>query len=257
MRFAYPRLETSAALELLSVYSKMDPEQLVAESAVDHPRTSWYETATHRVPEERLRTIRAEVRELARHCGYPLLTNRGQSLIRFDRATAMYLMTRMEIIPADAADEGVWSFMSLVLLPDVSFWRWPNRDQRENYERIIGRPRNVFRRLYGAALPVRRRHRGPHGSANRGRDGGNTRTAYDWRRSSSCSRIAVRHLAISDLEPGIRRTTLMREVMKRIRRLTPIVTLAALSDQDLEDLVSDVFCTAVSSLKTDTAVMPS
>jgi hypothetical protein len=53
----------------------------------------------------------------------------------------------MDIVPADAANEGVWSFLSLVVVPEVAPWRFPNLPD----ERALGKPRNTLRRLWWRA----------------------------------------------------------------------------------------------------------
>ena len=50
----------------------------------------------------------------------------------------------MQIIPADASHPGPWSFVTLVLLPDVASKRFP--DLHEN--RLTGTYRNTFRRCW-------------------------------------------------------------------------------------------------------------
>jgi len=40
----------------------------------------------------------------------------------------------MKISPANAARAGVWSFLSMVLVPDIARWRWPELPM----ERVLG-----------------------------------------------------------------------------------------------------------------------
>ena len=151
----------------------------------------------------------------------------------------------MQIVPADAADEGVWSFLSLVLLPDIALWRYPNPGGKGDYERIIGRPRNVFRRLWWRAFAL-----GPAISAKLLEDeavaimerptlGGNPRIA---------AALAESHLRAVKANPSVSRTELMRQVTKRLRRLSVIVTLAALKDDALKAVMAEVIAESVESL---------
>jgi hypothetical protein len=155
----------------------------------------------------------------------------------------------MDILPADAAHEGVWSFLSLVLVPDVALWRFPNRGLREDYERLLGRPRNVFRRLWWRAYAM-----GEEASQRLLEDeavaimerptiGGNTRIA---------SAVAATHLQVIAETPEVSRTELLREVGKRLRRLSAVITLGALEDRDLRTTVRDVFDQALVALSTQT-----
>lgn len=153
----------------------------------------------------------------------------------------------MDILPADAAQEGVWSFLALILLPDVALWRWPDHNGRADYERLIGKPRNVFRRLWWRAYCL-----GEANSAEVFEDeavaimerptiGGDVRLAR-------C--LADNHLRMARESRELPRTELLREVAKRIRRLSVLVTFPALADDQLEALVRQTADEALSALIT-------
>lgn len=61
-----------------------------------------------------------------------------------DLAIGRALSRAMDINPADAGHDSVWSFLTLVVLPDVAFNRFPDGHE----ERMIGGIRNTFRRLW-------------------------------------------------------------------------------------------------------------
>jgi hypothetical protein len=154
----------------------------------------------------------------------------------------------MDIIPADAAHEGVWSFLSLVVLPDVAFWRFPNRKLRDEYDRILGRPRNVFRRLWWRCYAFGAELGGLSSSLledeavgimERPTLGGDPRVA---------SAVAQAHLTRVRRNPGLSRTEVMRDANKRIRRLASVITLSALDDVELGAAVGDAFDAAVAAL---------
>ena len=71
----------------------------------------------------------------------------------------------LEIIPADAAHDETWNFLTLVVFPDVAVQRFPDM----HVDRMIGTPRNVL----GTDLVPRGGHRGPaafsHAAARRRR----------------------------------------------------------------------------------------
>ncbi len=248
MTYVYPRLDTAVALGLLAEYSPLTTPQLAARAGVDHPGSEWYPTARSRVSEEHLRGLQSLIRETAAGFGYPRLNvQRSPEYTRFDQQLALELFRRMEIVPADAAHEGVWSFLSLVLAPDVALWRFPNRQQREDYERILGRPRNVFRRLWwrSYAFGADEVHPGALlledeavGIMERPTLGGDPRIA---------SALARTHLRVVGRYPALPRTEVMRDAAKRVRRLASVLTLSALPDPQLESLLAEVFAVTVAA----------
>ena len=145
----------------------------------------------------------------------------------------------MGVVTADAAEEGVWSFLSLVLTPEIGPWRFPDRAE----DRLLGRPRNVFRRLWwrawalGPDLDV-----APEGCSPLGEDefvqimerpslGGNQRTARAlrdalWRAECGGSTVG--------------RSELMRQVTRRLRAVRSHVALDVLSGQQLSNLLDDL-----------------
>ena len=240
--YQYPRLDSPAALELLAEYSDLGVGDLQVRSAFTHRRVQWYPTATNRVEEKTLRALRDRVIDVAQQHGFPRSIGlRSPAMTGFDREVGPALYDAMDILPADAAHEGVWSFVSLVVLPDVAFWRFPNRDRREEYERLLGRPRNVFRRLwwrchiFGTAegSPAERLLEDEAVAIlERPTLGGDPRVA---------SAIAKAHLSRLDQDSPGSRTMALREAMKRFRRLSSLVVLGALDDSSLRDTVCEVF----------------
>jgi hypothetical protein len=243
----YPRLEMSAAVDLLVELSSLGSEELKDRSAIEHFRASWYPTALDRVQVPQLEKLQSDIRAIAERFGYPATQRRrSPSFTQFDQAVSVELLRSMDIVPADAAHEGVWSFLSLVLLPDVAFWRFPNSEGREDYERLLGRPRNVFRRLWwrayatGEAATQHLLEDEAVAIMERPTIGGHPRLARA---------IASTHLKMIGNDSSTARTELLRQVSKRLRRLAAVVTLSALGDEDLQALIDDVFSKAVESLR--------
>lgn len=253
MTASYPRLGSDAAAELLATFTGQLPESLRALARTESDQCTWYATAHQRVDQQVLIELQSRVREVASGCGYPEpARERAPTLTLFDRKVGPVLFKTMDIVPADAADEGVWSFLSLVLLPDVAFWRFPNLQSRDDYERILGRPRHVFRRLWWRAFALGAEDGDPSTELledeavaimERPTIGGDPRVARA---------IATEHLAqvqrYKELQKELPRTDLMREAMKRLRRLTTLITLGALSDSELAKLFSEVFTSAAEVL---------
>ena len=98
------------------------------------------------VPKDHLRSLQTTLRELCDEFGFPEplpASRQGE----FDRICGTILRRDMSIVPADAAEEGVWSFVTLVLVPELAPWRFPSRHE----DRLLGKPRNTLRRLWWRA----------------------------------------------------------------------------------------------------------
>ncbi|MFD0482350.1 hypothetical protein ACFQ46_07075 [Kineococcus sp. GCM10028916] len=220
-------------------------EALVGAAALTHPRVTFYEVAGSRVTTERLQELQVTVRDIARTHGFPQPMSKA-AVSDFDREVALLLYRRMDILTADAADERVWSFLSLVLLPDVALWRYPNPEHRSDYERLIGRPRNVFRRLWwrthvlGTAVTARIGEDQAVNIVERPRAFGDPRVARY---------VAQRLLDAIDASPGVKVDALFRDSAKRLLRLFTFVGASALSDDELVDLVDEVIDHSVRFLR--------
>jgi hypothetical protein len=154
----------------------------------------------------------------------------------------------MRIVPADAASEDVWTFLSVVVLPEIGPWRFPERAE----ERLLGRPRNVLRRLWWRAWAV-----GPDldiaptGCAPLGEDefvgimerpsiGGNPRVACAVR--NALWRVEARRIPIA-------RSEVARELTRRFRSHLSHICVEALSDDELRDLLDESAESAVMALQ--------
>ncbi|GAB2920970.1 hypothetical protein GCM10027280_04960 [Micromonospora polyrhachis] len=228
----YPRLPAHVAEQRLAAHTGQAVEDLRRLSATTDLRASWYPTAPYRVAENDLRTLQETVRAISAEAGWPAPPTKTKGTA-FDRKLAPALYRQMAIVPADAASEDVWSFLSLVLLPDIAFWRWPNEQRRPGYERIIGRPRNVFRRLWtrihslGEDLGAQLYEDEAVAILERPTLGAHPRVARA---------IAQGHLGMAG-ESGTARTEILRITARRLRRLAVVVSLETLDDAQLADLV--------------------
>ena len=141
----YPRLPRAVAQSLILDRVDASLSDLAAQSSLSHPDAEPSATGGHPVDSHRLSEVRAAIREIAESAGYPRPL--GTSTQNFDRPCGTTLLRLMDIVPADAAEEGVWSFLTVVVVPEIGPWRFPGRSE----ERLIGRPRNVLRRTWWRA----------------------------------------------------------------------------------------------------------
>lgn len=236
----YPRLEPSAARQLCAERATLPLPDLELLGTVAHPDAAPAPTGGHPVEDSRLLDLQGRIRAVAAEAGYPELLKGAQA---FDRPCGQELFTTMGIVTADAADEGVWSYMSLVLVPEIGPWRFPDRAE----ERILGKPRNVFRRLWWRAWALGENlDAAPGGCTPLGEDefvqimerpslGGNPRTARAirdalWRAEAGTMAVA--------------RSELMRQVTRRVRAARSHLALDVLSDTQLRELLDQLITLA-------------
>lgn len=242
----YPRLPRPVAQSLLLERADMPLSELAALSAVAHIEAEPAATGGHPADPQKIDQVRNTVREIAAHAGYPHAPNTAAQQA-FDRACGSTLLSTMEIVPADAAEEGVWTFLSLVVVPEIGPWRFPGRSE----ERLLGRPRNVLRRTWWRAWALGPElERAPAGCTPLREDesvqimerpslGGNRRTAQALQ--SALWRAEAAGLTVA-------RSDVMRELARRVRAAKSHISLDALDDVVLESLLDQLTGDSVNAL---------
>jgi hypothetical protein len=223
-------------------------DELRARAATSHPQQEWHPTIPARADAKDLRHLRTEIISLAAARGYPAQQPRGGHTL-FDQQLALYLYDQMNIVPAEAATGGIWSFLALVLLPDVAAWRYPDRhrDRFIGSDLMIGSSnRHVFGRLWARTHVL-----GIDASSRLGEDnvvqfferptfGGDPRLARA---------IGQAHLRAIATNRVVQSQELMRDAMKRLRRLAILISFAALDDDQLKGLLDEVFAASARALQ--------
>jgi len=230
MSWVWPRLpEAAAQARFKSLGSSL--EELREWSATSDHEAAPVAVGGTPVPIKVVQELQIQIRDIAASYGYPRLLAKPKTA-KFDREASLVLYEVMDIIPADAACLEVWSFTTLVLLPDVACWRFPERAEA----RLLGRPRNVFGRLWARVDVVGRGLLEREDSLGEDEFVGimeRTKLAADHR--------LARHLALAliELAPlySVPRSELLRDVAKRILRLRALLSLESLSDEELDDEV--------------------
>jgi hypothetical protein len=145
-RYVWPRLQASRAAVRRSQLAALDAASARDTSALDDPGAATVASGGRPVPTERVARVQDVVRRVADEHGWPGLIS-GPAAAAFDRAAAVALHETMAIVPADAAHDGVWHFLALVVLPDVARWRRPDAELSP----VGGLARHVFGRLWWRA----------------------------------------------------------------------------------------------------------
>ncbi|SNC61164.1 hypothetical protein SAMN05445756_0426 [Kytococcus aerolatus] len=141
---AYPRLDAWGANRLLEQLRPLGVEELARRAETSHPRTHFQPTALSRKSDEDLRDLRQQA--LALVAGLPA-TREG--FRAFDARMGRLMGSLVDLSPAEGGRPEVWNHMSLVLLPDLTLWRWRSSgDGSLHRDRLLGGPRNALRRLW-------------------------------------------------------------------------------------------------------------
>ena len=238
-----PRLGREAAREIIAGRLGSSLAEVAAALPDRSPVITYSPVGGARMSSRRSRDARgATYSQLAREHGFP-----GQPLrlTDFEGACARLLHARLPMTPHEASHEEVWSYLTCCWLLDVALWRFGNEaDER----RFVGNVnRNTFRRLWWRAEIL-----GP--DIDLGSLGEDELVNIMERPTIAGDRrlaraIAREFLARVEGGGGGERMQLMREAMKRVLRLTPFVAFPALSDVDLEAVVTDTFAAAVAGLE--------
>jgi Family of unknown function (DUF6339) len=240
----YPRLPAPTARILVDEIGGVDLSELRSDSATRHPACTYSPTGGNRVDERHIVDLRDMLREIAETCGYPADVGPSDR-VRFDRAAAEVLHSRMGIVPADAAEPGVWAFLTCVVVPELACWRFPRRTS----ERLEGGPRNTLRRLWWRA------HLLDTGGENLVSRLGEDELVQIMERPESvmgnprvARALARLHLQVCN-ELGIDgRMRVLRDAAKRLLRLSAVISLDALDQASLERVARNLLTEAAIAL---------
>lgn len=116
----FPRLPDRFAEDLFAQQSALPLGEI--HGSVSHAYMIWPATGASRVGDQDLAELRAALRSAAERAGFPepLVRSRHADL---DLALARALWDASGLSPVEAGFPDVWSFLALVLVPDVVWWR--------------------------------------------------------------------------------------------------------------------------------------
>lgn len=229
--FLYPRLPRIAARTVLRSHQGQKLQDLRAAAGTSHPSAAPAPTGGKPVPERILRDLANEVRKVCSdQWPEPVSRTRGADV---DRRVGRALADHMNILRPDASNEGVWSFLSLVLLPDIAVMRFPDRAE----PRLLGGARNVFRRTWERRLVLG--DLSDRIGTNGHRLGEDELVNIFERSRLARSHDLARALATDILEADVpNRSVYARELTKFVKRDLGAFSVDALSTGELQALVS-------------------
>lgn len=233
MSILYPRLLDAAALELFERYRRLTVAELTTEHTFVHPSAVFAATGGQRVPREHLEDLRGRVLKVAEEASFPG-GGRRRAHTDFDLDIARLLHERMGLVAAEASVRPIWAFLALVVLPDVSFWRY--REPTADRFLATDITRHVWGRLWWrahlTAVPGETdpyRLIGAFGEADFDQ-------IFARRAGLGGSRALIR--ALSDVWPSVDKggfadRRVLRDVLKRLLRTAPVIEFDALGYADL------------------------
>jgi hypothetical protein len=221
---------------------------------MSHPLAIFSTTGGNRASEPLLRTIQEQIRECATRSGYPHpLQDSSRRL--FDAESGKILHRTMQITPAEASSQAVWSFLACIMLPDVVRWRFPGGDDGTAIERFLGGIRglrNTFGRVWWRAYTL---YQAGNENAYEFLDrlGEDELVQIMERPNLAGNLLLVRQVCRTFLDTTgqykeISRSELLRDAMKRLRRLLPIISFETIDQHALESFVQEIFQESASSL---------
>ncbi|WP_156119447.1 DUF6339 family protein [Corynebacterium humireducens] len=225
-------------MRVASEMLELDVEQCSSLATATHPKAYPPPVVTQLPTAGVLRNIRSGVLSIAEEHGFPhRRKDKDPSLSAFDVKVGNFLLNSLSISPADAGMEETWNFLTLVLMPDVAAWRFQNPTKNPEYDRWLGRPRNVFRKAWWRAYCL-----GPDLNATLGEDEGvNIMERPTFGRNPSLARaIARAHNEFSG-KYTLARSELLRLVMVQLGKISSIVNLDSLPEGKMIKLVNNTY----------------
>lgn len=231
--FVYPRLSLPFAKarisEIAKVMSSGDVSGVQALARTEHPRAAPVATGGRVADSGHIANVRAAVLKAIEPWRWLGRVSRTQAA-PFDLALGTTLHEHLRIVPADAAHDETWNFLTLVVLPDVAVLRFPNM----HLDRLIGTPRNVlWRTWYRQEVLGELLH-------STDRPLGEDELVGLFERSAVArNRALIRRLAVAVLayDGPTARSEWARDLYKRVTFSTGPRLLDALSDAELDALI--------------------
>jgi hypothetical protein len=250
----YPELPGPIADGLLDRLISLSLEEARQESNIRHPLATYAATGGNRADPKALTQLQKAINEIAAQCGYPNQPGTQQKH-DFDAASGKLLHKKMYITPSEASKPEVWNFMACVLLPDIVRWRFPGTNDVTGRERFQGKNRalrNTFGRVWWRAQILYQENiEDPYALLDQ--LGEDELVQIMERPGIAASPLLAQQICFSFLaacRAGIgfsSNSDLLRDAMKRLRRLLPIISFDALEKEVLYQLIDDIFAESLAS----------
>lgn len=227
----WPRISHPVARAIFDDFGASTIPMLRANAANWHTQVSFAATGGTRVVPGEVEDLATDVRSQAAEFGYPERASDGER-ISFDRAAAELTYRRLEVTTFEAGNSGMWNFLAVVVLPDVTSWRFGRR----NVERWIASDltRHMFARLWWQAFTFAEPGESRLDLALLRNLSESDLNQIMERRSVAGNPRLARALARAVITSEGARREIIRDLTPRLRRRLAFVDFAALSDTQIE-----------------------
>ena len=249
-----PSIKAKVILE--DIASKSNCETLDPKSNFKVEGIFYVPTGGQIINDENLEKLRNNVLEKAKEYGFP--STNQKSFLEFEYEVAK-ILSNWSYLWIDGEPSGesfrndFWSYLSIVIMPDIVSWRWgfpPEGEPTKSWSvRFIGGGRNAFQRIFRRILSL---DRGPSHEDRFGliRELKEDDFSNILERTSlgSNSRIAIplaeEYLAMRKRRKDMKASDqlkIYREATKDLRSYGVVQSLDVINLDDLKKLISDVF----------------
>lgn len=245
----WPRMSSYEAVVRWDVLRTESIQRIAQGVDVGSVQGEYYPLARRRAGTEDLIALRRAIVNVASKFGYPSLV-RGKKLIEFDQELGVAVHQQMRIMPADAANSDVWTFVNTVIAPDVVLWRYGkfedlNKKWVISEDRLFDLTRTTIGRLWWRVHLLGGEIAGLLGEdeavqlLEKPRIGGFVEL-------SRC--IGKRHLHYAAAGGTTRRMELLRDVTKRLVRKMAVQSVYVMSPNHLDLFVDELFVESAAAL---------
>ena len=170
MSWLFPQIPRPHAEQLIELFNA-DPANRCF-TGFDHPQRFYQASGGDRLPDRELQTVRDAILAIAGRFGFPdqpPTSTRNRDYARFEAEVAEWfagwsaLDTGRSGVTAETTRRDWWTYLTLIVLPEVACWRWVSETQGNllKHERFLGGGRNTFQRIHRRVLCL---DRGPQHS---------------------------------------------------------------------------------------------
>ena len=249
-----PSIKAKVILE--DIASKSNCETLDPKGNFKVEGTFYVPTGGQIINDENLEKLRNNVLEKAKEYGFP--STNQKSFLEFEYEVAK-ILSNWSYLWIDGEPSGesfrndFWSYLSIVIMPDIVSWRWgfpPEGEPTKSWSvRFIGGGRNAFQRIFRRILSL---DRGPSHEDRFGliRELKEDDFSNILERTSlgSNSRIAIplaeEYLAMRQRRKDMKASNqlkIYREATKDLRSYGVVQSLDLIDANNLKELISEVF----------------
>lgn len=242
MTTVWPRLPMAVTSEYLRRARAGHP----LEPTTSHPKQVYAEVG-ERVRPTLIHRARTALLELATELGFPDHDLSDAHKNTFDRAAAHRLVQDLQISWSEAANRDLWNFVTFVVLPDLTRWRWASARTFTD-ERWVARDlmRHTWARLWWQATTFR-----GHDDLLVRIQESELNQLFERRAIGGEPDLVVATTgAVLDAidEARAPRRELFREVTKRLRRATVYIDTSAMTPGELRTMVDRLVDESVTAL---------